>query len=224
MGLIPVLSARLFLYWCSSNDGDLEDGKRADRTCFLGAGIRRYGGPRYCLNGHKYHLSGWMESTTTTVDLSRGAFKGNIVAFVDRWALMESNKSGDSTLLKIPSAVGAETFVIYNRQKDFNDGVREGGDLVTVSQSLPNDPIESERLAMLDVYQSVTLPFTGIVVEICAKGGKMPVDWVTVSVYDTSRGQTSLCSPQYLLTTASSESMDAFFQGLGPQLTSQSPP
>jgi hypothetical protein len=185
-------------YSRSSNDAVL--GIRQDKTGLLGTSIKQYGGPRYCLNGHKYFLSGWMASTTRSVDLSGGAFKGRIVAYVDR-GIMGPNRAGDSTLLRIPLPSLADTFLIYNRQKSFNDGVREGGNLVTVSQTIVTDPIESNRLAMLDSNQSYAIPGTSIVIHLCSKIIVRTRDMATVSIFDTSLGQQSTCAPQFPLTT-----------------------
>jgi hypothetical protein len=173
----------------------------------MGSSIKEYGGPRYCLNGHKYSLSGWMTSTTQTVDLSSGPFKGRIIAFVDR-GLMGLNRRGDSTLLHIPSPTGADTFLIYNRQKSFNDGVREGANLVTISQTVTSDPIESNRLAMLDSNQWFTIPSTSIVIHLCSKTVvTRNRDMATVSIFDTSLGQQSTCAPEFPRTTSRSPGM-----------------
>jgi hypothetical protein len=141
-----------------------------------------------------------MASTTGTVDLSRGAFKGRLVAFTDR-GLMGSNSYGDSTLLRIPFASGADVYLIYNRKKSFNDGVREGGDMLMISQTIPNDPIESNRLAMLNPEQQYTIPGSSIVVRACRKTSSGGADRIVVSVFDTSRGQASTCSTRIPLTT-----------------------
>jgi hypothetical protein len=141
-----------------------------------------------------------MASTTRTVDLSRGAFKGRLVAFTDR-SRMGSNPYGDSTLMRIPFANGADVYLIYNRKKSFNDGVREGGDMLMISQTIANDPIESNRLAMLDSEQQYAIPGSSIVVRACRKTSSAGVDRMVVSVFDTSRGQGSICSTRIPLTT-----------------------
>jgi hypothetical protein len=175
---------------------------RGDKSGLLGAGIRQYGGPRYCLNGQKYFLSGWMSNTTETVDLADGAFKGAIVAFVDR---DRANVAG-TTLIRIPFSTGADVFLIYNRQKSFNDGVRAGANFVTISQTVVSDPIESNRLAMLDSDQSYTILGTTVVIHVCSKSTVFSVDMVTVSIFDTSLGQHSTCALNYPLTMVSESS------------------
>jgi Gametolysin peptidase M11 len=181
---------------------DTVNGPRGDFTCLLGGSQSQYGGPRFCLNGQKYSLSRWMESTTTWVDLSKGGFKGRLFAFVDRSKIPVSNPNGDSTLLAFPTPSGYDVFVLYNRKKSFNDGAREGGDLVTVVQVSPNRNIESIRLAMLDAYQSIKIPGTNIFVRVCGKRNSLSMgDRALMTIYDRSRGQVSLCSGDFRLTT-----------------------
>jgi hypothetical protein len=153
----------------------------------MGTSTKVYGGPRFCFNGQKYALSGWMASTTQVIDVSQGAVTTNLVAFTDRTA------TGEITLLRIPSATGADVHLVYNRQKSFNDGTREGGNLVTLTQTIPTVPTESNRLAMLDSDQEYGIPNTGIVVRVCSKGSSSGQDYATVSIFDTSREQGSAC-------------------------------
>jgi hypothetical protein len=81
--------------------------------------------------------------------------------------------------------------------------VREGGNLVTVSQTIVSDPIESNRLAMLDSNQSYTILGTTIVIHVCFKSTVLSFDMVTVSIFDTSLGQQTTCGPEYPLTMMS---------------------
>jgi hypothetical protein len=140
-----------------------------------------------------------MSSTTQTVDLDDGAFKGAIVAFVDR----DSNNTAGTTLVRIPFSTGSDVFLIYNMQKSFNDGVREGANSVTVSQAVVSDPIESNRLAILDADQSYTILGTSVVVHVCSKSTVFSVDMVIVSIFDTSLGQHTTCASNFPLTMVS---------------------
>jgi hypothetical protein len=97
-------------------------------------------------------------------------------------------------------------FLIYNRQKSFNDGVRAGANFVTVSQTVVSDPIESNRLAMLDSDQSYTILGTSVVIHVCSKSTVFSVDMVTVSIFDTSLGQHSTCALNYPLSMVSKSS------------------
>jgi hypothetical protein len=133
-----------------------------------------------------------MASTTGTVDVSHGAFNGRILAFTDRGLI-----NGDSTLLRIPFTNGADVYLIYNRKKSFNDGVREGGDMLMISQTIPNDPIESNRLAMLSPEQQYTIPGSSIVVQACRITSSGGADQIVVSVFDTSLGQASTCGTEF---------------------------
>jgi hypothetical protein len=156
----------------------------------MGTGIKQYGGPRHCFNGHKYALSGWMASTTKVIDVSRGAVKTDLVAFTDR------TSEGIVTLLRIPLSSGADVHILYNRKKTFNDGTREGGDLVTLTQTSTADATESYRLAMLDSLEEYDIPKTSIVVKVCSLKSLSGRDFATVSIFDTSRGQESNCEFQ----------------------------
>jgi hypothetical protein len=167
---------------------DIATGYNQDRTGLMGTSTKVYGGPRFCFNGQKYALSGWMASTTQVIDVSQGPVTTDLVAFTDRTA------TGEITLLRIPSADGADVHLVYNRQKSFNDGTREGGNLVTLTQTIPNVPTESNRLAMLDSDQEYGIPNSGIVVRVCSKGSSNGQDYATVSIFDTSRGQGSACT------------------------------
>jgi Gametolysin peptidase M11 len=192
--IVPYTPVRvaLILQLGFGHDNDIVQGPLTDFSGIMGYGVSVVGGPRTCLNGHKYAQSGWMSGTTTTVDLSVGAFLGRIVAFVDR-GLMGANTSGDSTLLRIPLATGADVYALYKRKKGFNDGTRQGGDLVTLTQTDVTDTSESNRLAMLDALQQYTIPGTSIVVRVCLKGAVGSMDYVSVSVFDTSRAQATRC-------------------------------
>jgi hypothetical protein len=81
----------------------------------------------------------------------------------------------DKTLLEISTGTGTpNAFVVYNRKKSFNDGTREKGDLVTVVQQSATRDIESEMLGGLDAGQSITIPGTSIVVEVCELDSSPP--------------------------------------------------
>jgi hypothetical protein len=153
----------------------------------MGTSVKQYGGPRHCFNGHKYAMSGWMASTTQVVDVSVGGVTTNLYAFTDR------GPARAITLMRIPLPAGADVHVLYNRKKSFNDGTREGGDLVTLTQTIATNVIESNRIAMLDAAQQYGIPNTGIVVRVCSKGTSRGKDFATVSIFDTSRGQGSTC-------------------------------
>ncbi len=59
---------------------------REDKSGALGRSVGQIGGPNYCLNGHKYALSGWMDERKKVVSTSstdRGVYVGRLVAFVD---------------------------------------------------------------------------------------------------------------------------------------------
>jgi hypothetical protein len=118
---------------------------------------------------------------------------GRLVAFVD----MEVNElvNDDKTLLEINTGTGTpNAYVVYNRKKSFNDGTREKGDLVTVVLQSDDRDIESEMVGGLDAGESVTIPGTSIVVEVCALASEATFDFAKVSVYDTGLGQSSTCN------------------------------
>jgi hypothetical protein len=173
-----------------------ENGIREDKSGALGRSIGVLGGPNYCLNGQKFALSGWMDERKKVVSTSstdRGGYVGRLVAFVD----MEVNElvDDDKTLLEINTGNGTpNAYVVYNRKKSFNDGVREKGDLVTVVQQSQNSDNESEMVGGLDAGESVTIPGTSIVVKVCALDSEATFDFAKVSVYDTSLGQSSTCN------------------------------
>jgi hypothetical protein len=108
-----------------------ENGIREDKTGAFGRSIGQIGGPNYCLNGHKFALSGWMDERKKVVNTSstdRGGYVGRLVAFVDME--VEELVDDDKTLLEINTGTGTpNAYVVYNRKKLFNDGVREDGDL-----------------------------------------------------------------------------------------------
>jgi hypothetical protein len=172
-----------------------EEGKiRKDKSGVLGSSIGQVGGPNYCLNGHKFALSGWMDERKKVVSTSstdRGGYVGRLVAFVD----MEDDAllNDDKTLLEINTGT-QNAYVVYNRKKSFNDGVREKGDLVTVVQQKEDSAIESEMVGGLDAGDSLTIPGTSIVIEVCALDSEDTFDFAKVSVYDTSLGQSSTCN------------------------------
>jgi hypothetical protein len=173
-----------------------ENSIREDMSGALGRSIGQVGGPNYCLNGHKFALSGWMDERKKVVSTSstdRGGYVGRLVAFVDM--KVEELWKNDNTLLEINTGNGnPNAFVVYNRKKSFNDGTREKGDQVTVVQESATRDIESEMLGGLDAGQSITIPGTSIVVMVCGLDSEATFDFAKVSVYDTSLGQLSNCN------------------------------
>jgi hypothetical protein len=169
---------------------------REDKSGALGRSIKQIGGPNYCLNGHKFALSGWMDDRKKVVNLSTGdnqGYVGRLVAFVDKEA--DGLVDKDTTLLEINTGAALQNvFVLYNRKKGFNDGVREKGDMVTVVQQSSTREIESEMVGGLNSGETVTIPGTRIVVEVCGLESEDNFDFAKVSVYDMSRGQSSTCS------------------------------
>jgi hypothetical protein len=160
---------------------------REDKSGALGRSVGQIGGPNYCLNGHKFALSGWMDERKKVVSRSstdHGGYVGRLVAFVD----MEVDEllNDDKTLLEISAGTGTpNAFVVYNRKKSFNDGTREKGDLVTVVQQNEDIDNESEMVGGLDAGDRVIIPGTSIVVEVCELESEATFDFAKVSVYDT---------------------------------------
>jgi hypothetical protein len=121
-------------------------------------------------------------------------YSGRLVAFVD---YEKDLKRKDRTLLRVRT--GRENvediFVIYNRKKGFNDGVREKGDLVTVVQQIPGGDQQSEMLAGLGTGERMNLSGTSIFVEVCNLETELDTatSYAIVSIYDTSLLQTSTC-------------------------------
>jgi Gametolysin peptidase M11 len=161
-----------------------------DETSVMGGSLRTLGGPRYCFNGYTYSLSGWMTDTTETIDITEGAWYGRLVAFVDKENIVDRT---DRTLLQVSHRgtvdVADSLFVIYNRAKSFNDGVRELADLVTISRVDEN--LESNRVGSIDSGEKVEI--SGVVIELCAKQSDNGLDFATITVYDPTLGQASLC-------------------------------
>lgn len=198
---------------------------REDKSGALGRSVRRYGGPRYCLNGQKYSMSGWMDDRKEIVTLEKSddtdshdanttGYTVRLVAFVD---FEKSMADDDRTLIQIQTSEPRvrDIFVVFNRKKFFNDGVREKGDTVTVVQE-GNNKRESNMMAGLDSGDNMTIPETSIVIEVCemgtervletaVEGGYVGVstsyesilDYATISVYDESRGQRSGCGAKW---------------------------
>jgi hypothetical protein len=164
----------------------------------MGGSARALGGPRQCFNGQKYSYTGWLDATTSTINLSQGAFKGRITAFVDRNS-MNDPSLGDSTILKIPFPGSNDVFLLYNRKKSFNDGTRLADNLITVTQAM--NGYQSKRLAALNAAQSHVIPGTTINIEVCSMRSSGTGDRATLSIFDTSLGQSSLCSARFKLTT-----------------------
>jgi hypothetical protein len=158
-----------------------------DKSGALGRSVKQIGGPNYCLNGHKFALSGWMDDRKEVVNLSTDDSEGymtRLVAFVDKEA--DGLVDEDKTLLEINTGTTApNAFVLYNRKKSFNDGVREKGDLVPVVQQSKDNEKESEMVGGLNSGESVIIPGTSIVVEVCEFESEDNFDFATVSVYDT---------------------------------------
>jgi hypothetical protein len=173
-----------------------ENGVRGDKSGVLGTSIGTIAGPNYCLNGHKFALSGWMDERKKVVSTSstdRGGYVGRLVAFVDM--KVDELVDDDKTLLEINTGTGTpNAYVVYNRKKSFNDGTREKGDLVTVVQQSEDRDIESEMVGGLGAGESVTIPGTSIIVEVCALDSEATFDFAKVSVYDTGLGQSSKCN------------------------------
>jgi hypothetical protein len=169
---------------------------REDKSGALGRSVGMVGGPNYCLNGHKFALSGWMDERKKVVSTSstdREGYVGRLVAFVDM--KVDELSSNDMTLLEINTGNGKpNAFVVYNRQKSFTDGTREKGDQVTVVQQSAINDDESEMLGSLGAGQSITNPGTSIVVKVCGLDSEDTFDFAKVSVYDTSLGQSSDCN------------------------------
>jgi hypothetical protein len=173
-----------------------ENSIREDMSGALGRSIGMIGGPNYCLNGHKFALSGWMDERKKVVSTSstdREGYVGRLVAFVDM--KVDELWKNDNTLLEINTGNGKpNAFVVYNRKKSFNDGTREKGDQVTVVQQSAISDDESEMLGGLDAGQSITIPGTSIVVMVCGLDSEATFDFAKVSVYDTGMGQSSTCN------------------------------
>jgi hypothetical protein len=162
----------------------------------LGRSTTQIGGPNYCLNGHKFALSGWIHDRKKVVDLSTSdnrGYTGRLVAFVDKEA--NGLVNADKTLLEINTgAATTNAYVLYNRKKGFNDGVREKGDMATVVQQSQTRDNESEMVGGLNSGETVTIPGTSIAVEVCGLESENNFDFAKVSIYDTSRGQSSTCN------------------------------
>jgi hypothetical protein len=133
----------------------------------------------------------------STSSTDRGGYVGRLVAFVDM--KVDELVDDDKTLLEINTGNGngngsPKAYVVYNRKKSFNDGTREKGDLVTVVQQSEGRDIESEMVGGLGAGDSVIIPGTSIVVQVCALDSEATFDFAKVSVYDTSLGQSSNCN------------------------------
>jgi hypothetical protein len=184
-----------------------ENGIREDKSGALGRSIAQIGGPNYCLNGHKFALSGWMDDRKKVISPSttgKVGYAGRLVAFVDKnvGALVDTDK----TLLEIDTGANVQNvFVLYNRKKSFNNGTMEKGDQVTVVQRSATVENESEMLSGLVAGQNITIPGTSIVVEVCALISEATFDFAKVSVHDTSLGQSSTCATQTTQTTQAAQ-------------------
>jgi hypothetical protein len=133
-------------------------------------------------------------STVTSLHCQAGWTRGSrLVAFVDM--KVDELWNNDMTLFEINTGTGTpNTFVVYNQKKSVNDGTREKKDQVTVAQQSATRDNESEMLGGLDAGQSITIPGTSIVVEVCALDSEATFDFAKVSVYDTSLDQSPTCN------------------------------
>jgi hypothetical protein len=69
-----------------------ENGIREDKSGALGRSVGQIGGPNYCLNGHKFALSGWMDERKKVVSTSSTDRGGTWVGWLplSTWKLMNS--------------------------------------------------------------------------------------------------------------------------------------
>lgn len=175
-----------------SNANNIE---RADKSGVLGRSIREIGGPRQCLNGHKYALSTWLDDRMESINLSFGAYLGRLISFVDKEEI--GVQSLDRALLQIDGDI----FAVYNRKKSFNDGTRDFIDTVSISQQNAVSYRESSALGGLTT--DVSNPYyvgqalnvkKDIWVEICLMGvDSYGIDFAIMTVYDKAIGQSSRC-------------------------------
>jgi hypothetical protein len=163
---------------------------REDKSGSMGRSIIRVGGPQQCFNGQKYFMGGWLWDRFREADMRTDPtpWLGRLVAFTDHQN--SQLQPADTTLLRVVIPDGMDLFVLYNKAKSFNNGVREKANQVTIVQTSVESSVVSEMLAGLNVGESFSIQ--GLTVTVCtAVEDKMTdIDYVVVNVYKTSQSST----------------------------------
>eukprot|EP00547_Thalassionema_nitzschioides_P013974 CAMPEP_0194236508 /NCGR_PEP_ID=MMETSP0158-20130606/3726_1 /TAXON_ID=33649 /ORGANISM="Thalassionema nitzschioides, Strain L26-B" /LENGTH=707 /DNA_ID=CAMNT_0038970277 /DNA_START=337 /DNA_END=2457 /DNA_ORIENTATION=- len=105
-----------------------EKGKEYDdRSCMMGKSFAQDGSPEQCFNGVKFAQLDWFPEYTLQIDPLGKPWSGQLVAFVDVLKLRGARNT--PIILQV-----GDTFLVFNRAKDYNNGVVEKRDYVTIAQ------------------------------------------------------------------------------------------
>lgn len=153
-----------------------------DQTGMMGYSYRETNGPLMCFNAFNHHSFGWYSSRTEYVDVSNGAWTGEMVAFVDA-----------PNAISKPVIVNIDTFYMQlNSVKSFNWGTKEYKNQVVVIKGTAAD-VDSDSLGGLASPGNKISLNGNIVVELCSIIVGSSIDTARVSIYNKSN-QSSGCN------------------------------
>jgi len=155
-----------------------------DKSGMMGYSYNRDNGPMQCFNPAKTYQLGWFDDKVLEIDPTRGTWVGTIIGATD---YMNSNVNQNANVVvKIKTGEFNDLFVGYNRQKDMNAGVPDGGDKITIVEQ-GQGYSHSDFLASLSIEASTKTfyQFGGtdknLVVDFIGQGSN--IDEAIVAIY-----------------------------------------
>jgi len=194
-----------------------------DRSCLMGRSYGIDGSPEQCFNGVKFAQLDWFPQYTLHVNPLIKAWSGQLVAFVD---VLKLNRVGSVPIIL---RVG-DTSLVFNRAKDYNNGVVEKKDYVTIAQGseTPCETCTSEMLGGIHIENSPILTldlnfdgtFERITFEACRHFFEAGIDSMFLSIRRENESSTcndaenNIPSQQITLSpSASSETVTSLSTG-----------
>lgn len=181
----------------SSEKGDYY----GDTSGLMGSSYRMVDYPYKCFNGHKNWLLGWFNDKTATIDITKGAWTGNIAAFTH----YDKVRPEDFIVVNV-----GDLYLQYNRADKFNLFTGDKPNQITIVQGTSPDERSSllgsvSLVARLPNYPQThhIVNFQGsgfdLIIEACEQNylsrisGDLP-DYIRVSVHLENGVQSSACN------------------------------
>eukprot|EP00559_Dactyliosolen_fragilissimus_P002113 CAMPEP_0184871582 /NCGR_PEP_ID=MMETSP0580-20130426/40802_1 /TAXON_ID=1118495 /ORGANISM="Dactyliosolen fragilissimus" /LENGTH=1122 /DNA_ID=CAMNT_0027374259 /DNA_START=125 /DNA_END=3490 /DNA_ORIENTATION=- len=155
---IQASNYQVLLHEVGHNIGHVHSGKDGasygDRTCWMGAHTYWDEGPKACFNAPKSWYMGWYADRHIQVEPSTEPVTLKL-AGIDDYLNDKTTEGEHHVILRLKEG-GEDLYILYNRAKGVNSGVRGSVDLVTVVEQRGGDRRQSWQLAELDAGETFT--------------------------------------------------------------------
>ena len=107
----------------------------ADPTCYMGnKGLWTDEGSKMCFNPAKLYYFNWYRSKTIDVMPESDAIKAELIGIDDMSKRASQVRSEQKMILHLESTSGQNLFIMYNRKRGINKGVRGAGNKLLVTK------------------------------------------------------------------------------------------